>query len=65
METTMLNEPAIQAFRTALRGELIKPGDSNYDSARKVFNGMIDRRPRLIARCADVADVMTAVKFAS
>jgi FAD/FMN-containing dehydrogenase len=60
----MLDEPTIQTFRTALRGELIEPGDPNYDSARKVFNAMIDRRPRLFARCADVADVMMAVKFA-
>lgn len=60
----MLVEPAIQAFRAALHGELIEPGDANYDPARKVFNAMIDRRPRLIARCKDVADVMAAVNFA-
>lgn len=60
----MLKEPAVQALRAALHGELIEPGDPNYDSARKVFNAMIERRPRLIARCTDVADVMAAVKFA-
>jgi FAD/FMN-containing dehydrogenase len=60
----MVDEPAIQAFRAAMRGELIELGDPKYDSARKVFNAMIDRRPRLIARCADVADVMAAVNFA-
>src|ERR1700684_3263206 len=59
----MLNEAKILAFRAILRGGLIEPGDSSYDAARKVYNGMIDRRPRLIARCADVADVMSAVKF--
>ena len=59
----MLNEAAIAAFRASLRGELIEPGDPGYDAARKVYNGMIDRRPRLIARCADVADVMAAVNF--
>lgn len=59
----MLNAEAIAAFKAGLRGELIEPGDPNYDAARKVYNGMIDRRPRLIARCADVADVMAAVKF--
>ncbi len=59
----MPNEVTIAAFRASLRGELIEPGDPSYDAARKVYNGMIDRRPRLIARCADVADVMTAVKF--
>ena len=63
IEVTMLNEETIAAFRASLRGGLIEPGDPGYDAARKVYNGMIDRRPRLIARCADVADVMTAVKF--
>jgi FAD/FMN-containing dehydrogenase len=61
----MLNEATIAAFRAALHGGLIEPGEPTYDAARKVYNGMIDRRPRLIARCADAADVMTAVKFAS
>jgi FAD/FMN-containing dehydrogenase len=60
----MLNEAAIAAFRPTLRGELIEPGDSSYEAARKVYNAMIERRPRLIARCTDVADVMAAVKFA-
>ena len=59
----MLNEAMIAAFRSGLRGGLIEPGEPTYDAARKVYNGMIDRRPRLIARCADVADVMSAVKF--
>jgi FAD binding domain/Berberine and berberine like len=51
-------------FRSAFRGELIEPGDPGYDEARAVYNGMIDRRPRLIARCADVADVIAAVGLA-
>jgi len=59
----MLNDATIADFRTRLHGGLIEPGDPNYDAARKVYNAMIDRRPRLIARCADVADVMTAVEF--
>jgi FAD/FMN-containing dehydrogenase len=58
-----MNDAAIAALRTSLRGELIEPGDAGYDAARKVYNAMIERRPRLIARCADVADVMAAVKF--
>ncbi len=53
----------ISDLKPLLRGELIQPKDSGYDTARKVYNAMIDRRPRLIARCADVADVMTAVNF--
>jgi len=51
-------------FSSALRGKLIQPGDADYDSTRKVYNAMIDRRPRMIARCADVADVIAAVNFA-
>ena len=60
----MPNEAAIAAFRASLRGELIEPSDSSYDAARRVYNAMIERRPRLIALCADVADVISAVKFA-
>jgi FAD/FMN-containing dehydrogenase len=53
----------IQEFKCNLRGELIQPGDENYDEARQLYNGMIDKWPRLIARCADVTDVITAVNF--
>ena len=52
------------ALKASLRGELIQPGDEGYDAARTVYNGMIDKRPALIARCADVADVIAAVNFA-
>ena len=51
------------ALKASLRGELIQPGDEGYDAARKVYNGMIDKHPALIARCADVADVIAAVNF--
>jgi len=61
---TALDEAAIQQFQSSLRGELIRPGDAGYDAARKVYNGMIDRRPGLIARCANVADVIAGVNFA-
>ena len=60
----MLDEGNVAEFEAALRGQLIGPADAEYDEARKVYNAMIDRRPRLIARCADVADVITAVNFA-
>ena len=50
--------------RSAFHGTLIGPEDPGYDDARAVYNGMIDRRPRLIARCADTADVIAAVGLA-
>src|ERR1700739_351711 len=59
----MLNDATIAAFRASLRGELIEPGDAGYEDARRVYNRMIERRPRMIARCADVADVIVAVNF--
>ncbi|MBC8231597.1 FAD-binding oxidoreductase [bacterium] len=59
----MINETTIEEFKATLRGQLIQPNDEGYDDARKVYNGMIDRRPRLIARCSDVADVIAAVNF--
>src|SRR5580693_2726165 len=58
----MLNQATVD-FRSRLHGGLIEPGDRSYDAARKVYNAMIDRRPRLIARCVDVADVITSVNF--
>jgi FAD/FMN-containing dehydrogenase len=54
----------IDQFRARLRGELIQPSDPSYDSARKVYNGMIDKRPALIVKCADVADVIACVNYA-
>lgn len=50
-------------LRARFRGDLIHPGGPGYDAARKVYNAMIDRRPRLIARCVDMADVMAAVEY--
>jgi hypothetical protein len=59
----MLTDAAISTFKAGFRGEVIDPRDATYDAARKVYNAMIDRRPRLIARCTDAADVIAAVKF--
>jgi FAD/FMN-containing dehydrogenase len=59
----MLNDAKIATFKASLRGELIEPADSNYDAARRVYNAMIQRNPRLIVRCADAADVIAAVNF--
>ena len=52
------------SLQAGLRGELIQPGDAGYDDARKLYNGMIDKKPRLIARCVDAADVMACVNYA-
>src|SRR5918997_3912978 len=60
----MLDEATVEQFKTALRGELIQPSDEGYDEARKVYNGMIDKRPRMIACCSDVADAISCVNFA-
>src|SRR4026208_798178 len=60
----MLNENAVVDYKANLRGRLIEPGDKDYEEARKVYNGMIHKKPRLIARCADVADVINSVDFA-
>ncbi len=54
----------IDELRAQLRGELITQDDDGYDEARKVYNGSIDRYPAAIARCADAADVATAIGFA-
>jgi hypothetical protein len=62
--TTVVKQPAVETLSASLRGELIKPGDEGYEAARKVHNGMIDRRPRFIVRPANVRDVISAVNFA-
>ncbi len=60
----LFDDASIQALRSALHGEVVLPGDSGYDEARRVFNAMIDRRPAVIARCADAEDVVVALHFA-
>lgn len=57
-------ENQIQTLKPLVRGPVIEPQDAGYDQARKVYNGMIDKRPRLIVECADVADVIACVRFA-
>ena len=54
---------SIDQLRSSVRGELIAATDAGYDAARKVYNGMIDKRPRLIVRCVDAADVIAAVRY--
>jgi FAD/FMN-containing dehydrogenase len=59
----MLDEKSVSELKANLRGGVIEPGDKAYDDARKVYNGMIHKKPRLIARCVDVADVIQCVNF--
>ncbi|MER7184697.1 FAD-binding oxidoreductase [Streptomyces hyaluromycini] len=54
---------ALARLREDLVGDVFAPGDAGYDAARVVFNGMVDRRPAVIAQCADDADVVRAVRF--
>ena len=63
VQATASEKAAVEQFRTQLRGALVGPGDPDYEMARRVHYGMIDRHPRLIARCRDVADVIAAVNF--
>ena len=59
----MLEEAAVEGFQSSLRGEMLCPGDEGYDEARKVWNGMVDKKPAIIARCAGVADVINSVNL--
>lgn len=61
--TTTDGDVALEQLEGTHRGELIRPDDPEFDDARTIYNAMIDKHPRLIARCADVADVLTAVTF--
>jgi FAD/FMN-containing dehydrogenase len=61
---TNLSDAAIDGLRTGIRGELILSGGDGYETARRVWNGNIDRRPALIVRCTGAADVQCAVDFA-
>ncbi len=59
----MSEDSKIEQFASSLRGRLILRDNPEYDHARTIFNAMIDKRPRMIARCANVADVIAAVNF--
>ena len=67
METAIhahLDEVTIQDLRKSFRGTLLRPIDDGYESVRRIWNSMIDRKPALIARCTGAADVIAAVHFA-
>ncbi len=59
-----MDEKAVTALKSQVRGEVVTPGDESYDQARKVYNAMIDKHPAIIVRCTGVADVIAAVKAA-
>ena len=59
-----LDQAAVAELHAGVRGELLRPGDAGFDTARTVWNGMIDKTPALILRCAGVSDVIAAVTFA-
>jgi FAD/FMN-containing dehydrogenase len=61
---TVIDGGAVDELQTSFRGELVRPDDAGYDEHRKVWNGSIDRRPALIARCTGVADIRAAVRLA-
>ncbi len=63
-QSLIVSQAAVGAFAAGLHGQLITPADANYDEARTIYNAMIDKRPALIARCQDAADVIAAVNFA-
>jgi FAD/FMN-containing dehydrogenase len=64
MTTTSNRDASDKSFGAGLSGTVIRRGDPTYDQARRLWNGMIDRSPAIIARCASVADVVAAVNFA-
>ena len=61
---SVLDGSLVEEFGAKLRGELLRPGGGGYEEARRVWNGMIERRPALIVRAAGVADVISSVNFA-
>jgi FAD/FMN-containing dehydrogenase len=59
-----MTQTPTETFEARFRGSVIRPDDPAYDEVRALYNGMIDKRPRVIARCVDVADVIAAVDYA-
>jgi FAD/FMN-containing dehydrogenase len=63
MATVQLARSAVDALRNDVRGDVVARGDAEYDDARALYNAMIDKHPAVIVRCADAADVISAVTF--
>jgi FAD/FMN-containing dehydrogenase len=64
IDQTWPDNGAIENFRSLLHGELCLPGESGYEQARSIWNGMIERHPGWVVRCTEVSDVIAAVNFA-
>ncbi len=62
--TVVLSEKSLSELRRSLRGAAVLPGDKEYDAGRRVWNGMIDRRPSVIVYCSDAGDVIASMNFA-
>ena len=64
LSALQIDDLQLQSFKRNIHGNVIMPTDSGYNEVRQVYNGMIDKRPSLIVRCADTADIVTCVNFA-
>ena len=63
-DTAVLDQAALAGLRAAVRGAVLLPGDPDYEAARSIWNGMIDRYPALIVRALGVGDIQATVNFA-
>src|SRR3954451_10742393 len=63
-DTPVLADGSVAELAAAMRGRVVRPGDSDYDQARAIWNGAHDRYPALVAQCAGVSDVIRALEFA-
>ena len=61
---TQLDTATLEKFKQRISGEVVAPGDREFDTVRRIHNGMIDRNPAVIVRCIGVADVIDAVELA-
>ncbi|HET9430847.1 MAG TPA: FAD-binding protein, partial [Chitinophagaceae bacterium] len=61
---SQVDQPALKAFKSSIKGRVITPEDPDYDTVRKVYNGMIDKRPGMIVQCENIEDVFACVNFA-
>src|SRR5262249_17270526 len=64
VQATAMPSRALEALASSVRGQIIQSNDPTYDDVRKIHNGMIDRKPAVIVRCAGTADVLACVRIA-